>query len=172
MIGLDDPRWKTLTHAYGGAADIPERLAELSRDTSSKPRNGREPWFTLWSSLCHQGDVFDASYAAVPHIVAMALAAPDSIDFSFFQLPAAIEVARVAGRGPAVPPDLAPAYARAITGLPDCVARHRHHDWDEATAISALAALAVAKGLPQLAEAIMNLDDDSIARLIACDFGG
>lgn len=172
MMALDDPRWTTLTHAYGSAADIPNLLRQLSRDTSPKTSYDSEPWFTLWSSLCHQDDVFDASYAAVPHIVNIAYTASSPIDFSFFQLPAAIEIARVNGRGPDVPPDLADTYRSAVARLADCVAVHRHAGWDEPTTLSALSALAVAKGQHRVAEAVMNLDDDLISKLIALDFDG
>jgi hypothetical protein len=57
MIDLDDPCWQKLSHAYGSAADIPELLRQLARETGRKPAYDSEPWFTLWSSLCHQGDV-------------------------------------------------------------------------------------------------------------------
>ena len=171
MLALDDPRWTTLTHAYGSASDIPGLLAQLSQDTAPKANHDSEPWFTLWSSLCHQDDVFDASYAAVPHIVKIVSTAPYPFDFSFFQLPAAIEIARVNSRGPEVPSDLAGAYQLAIAGLADCVAVHRHADWDEPTTLSAISALAVAKGHHRVAEAVMNLDDHLISRLISLDFG-
>lgn len=68
MIELGDPRWEKLSHAYGSAADIPELLRQLAGATGPKIRYDSEPWFTLWSSLCHQGDVYDASYAALPHL--------------------------------------------------------------------------------------------------------
>jgi hypothetical protein len=129
-----------------------------------------EPWFSLWSSLCHQGDVYDASYAAVPHLVEIACCAAGPIDFSFFLLPASIEIARSNGRGPEIPADLDEAYALAVERLTDCVALHRNEQWDEDTLLSALAAQAVAKGHRKIAEAIMNLDGDLIERLIALDF--
>ncbi|WP_206242212.1 hypothetical protein [Novosphingobium terrae] len=170
MLPLDNPRWTTLTHAYGSAADIPDLLRQLSCKTGPKVSFDSEPWFTLWSSLCHQGDVFDASYAALPHIVEIACAAEGPLEFSFFQLPAAIEIARANGRGPAIPPDLADGYHLAVTGLADCVALHRHSVWDEATMLSAISAQAIAKGHHRIAEAVMNLDDHLIAKLVAMDF--
>jgi len=172
MIELVDPRWKTLSHAYGSAADIPELLRQLAAGTGPKTRSDSEPWFTLWSSLCHQGDVYDASYAALPHIVEIAYIATGPIDFSFYQLPAAIEIARHNGNGPPVPTDLADAYDDAVSRLTECVARHRQDDWDEPTLLSAASALATAKRHHRVAEAIMNLDDDLITRLIEFDFDG
>jgi hypothetical protein len=171
MIELRDPRWQTLSHAYGSAADIPDLLRQLDGATGPKIGHESEPWFSLWSSLCHQGDVYDASYAALPHIVEIACNAKEAIDFSFFQLPAAIEIARNSGNGPPVPTDLTEAYSEAVSRLTECVALHRHEDWDEPTLLSAASALAAAKGHHRVAEAIMNLDDDLITRLIELDFG-
>jgi hypothetical protein len=171
MIELDDPRWPKLSHAYGSAADIPKLLRQLVRATGPKTGHDSEPWFTLWSSLCHQGHVYDASYAALPHMVEIACNAKEPIDFSFFQLPAAIEIARSNGNGPEVPDDLADAYRCAVSQLAECVAMHRHEEWGESTLLSAVSALAVAKGHHRVAEAVMNLDDNLIRKLIELDFG-
>ncbi|MBN8843176.1 MAG: hypothetical protein J0H88_08000 [Sphingomonadales bacterium] len=170
MLSLDDSRWTTLTHAYGSAADIPDLIRSLAQAPAPQDDARSEPWFSIWSSLCHQDDVFDASYAAVPHIVDIACRSDGPVDFSFFQLPASVEVARRNGRGPALPADLAEAYDHSLEKLADCIARHRHEAWDEATLLSVLAAQAVAKGHHRIAEAIMNLDDDLIERLILLDF--
>jgi hypothetical protein len=94
MLPLDDPYWSELVHAYGKASDVPELLLALASSTGPKTGYEEEPWYSLWSSLCHQGDVYTASYAAVPHIVKIACEAAPPIDSSFLQLPAAIEVAR------------------------------------------------------------------------------
>lgn len=170
MLTLDDSRWSTLSHAYGSAKNVPDLLLQLAGSTEPRPGNESEPWFSLWSCLCHQGAVFDASYAALPHIVEIACVATGPTDFSFFQLPAAIEVARSRGSGPAIPPDLVEAYAAGIAKLTKCVSLHSNDPWDDDALISALCALAVAKGHPRVAEAIMNLDDDLIQRLIDLDF--
>jgi hypothetical protein len=46
----------------------------------------------------------------------------------------------------------------------------RNDRWDQDTLLSAMGAIAASKGHPQVAEAIVNLDTDLIARLIALDF--
>jgi hypothetical protein len=164
MLQLNDDRWPQLIHAYGMAADMPQLLRRLE-ERSGQMGPDDEPWFTLWSSLCHQGDVYSASYAAVPHIVHIASLAPGPIDFSFFLLPASVDVARANGRGPEIPGFLSEAYSNAIQRLPDCVAAHRHEGWDQDLTIAASAAVAVSKGHHQLAEAIMNLDEHWIAKI-------
>jgi len=86
MLELSSPRWGELRDAYGSAAKIPELLRQLSalpRDDGSS-----EPWFTLWSALAHQGDVYSASFAAVPHVVAAIAGSPERMtDVYFFTSP-------------------------------------------------------------------------------------
>ncbi|MGW7202155.1 hypothetical protein [Streptomyces sp. NPDC054837] len=52
--------WAELTHAYGSAEDIPGLFAQLGG-----PDDGKV-WNDLWSALCHQGSVYEASWAAMP----------------------------------------------------------------------------------------------------------
>jgi|SRR5665213_2310797 len=167
MLALDDPQWSALTHAHGPADDTPELLRQLAQ-TIEDPNRGpnAEPWFTLWSSLCHQGDVSTASYAALPHIVQMAVATRHPIDFDFFLLPACIDVARTHDRGPPIPDFLRASYGEAIATLTEAVCIHRAERWGQDMLISVSAALAVANGQHRLAEALINLDDDLIGKLV------
>jgi len=57
MIKIEDQQWMTLTDAYGNADEIPALLKKLFNDPSPKPTPKDEPWFSLWSRLCHQGGV-------------------------------------------------------------------------------------------------------------------
>lgn len=163
-LALDDPRWGELQHCYGPADDIPGVLRQLAAAPGPKDDWRAEPWFKLWSSLCHQGNVYSASYAAVPHLVRIAIEATEPLDFSFLLLPASIEVARAGGRGESVPDFLEAAYERALAALPDAVAAHRHDVWDEAMLLSASAALAVAKGQVRVAAMLVDLDSEDIER--------
>ncbi len=52
-----------------------------------------EPWFSLWSALYHQGDIYSASIAAVPRIVSALSRAPSKATLSFYLLPASIAIA-------------------------------------------------------------------------------
>lgn len=164
MLELDDSRWSELTHAYGAASDIPDLLRELAKRAEQQGAND-EPWFTLWSSLCHQGDVYTASYAAIPHVVEIALSQANPIDFGFLLLPASVDVARTNGRGPEVPDFLLAAYDFAISRLPDCVLAHRGESWNQDMTIAAMAAMAGSKSHHALAEAVMNLDEDWISKI-------
>lgn len=170
MIDLESPEWQTLSHAYGAAIDIPPLLRLLSDNPRQKGNYTEEPWFSLWSALCHQGDVYSASYAAVPHVVQIALTAKGEIDNGFFLLPACIEVARATGRGPALAAVASDAYFEALQKLHACAFAHASDNWSAGMAQSVAAALAASKGETKLAQAIVNLDDDIIRRINAGDW--
>jgi hypothetical protein len=160
MLPLDDPRWKDLQHAYGEATDIPALLRLLAQSSGPNAHYREEPWFSLWSRLCHQDDVFTASYAAVPHIVRIAADATGPIDASFFLLPTSVEIARKTGRGPHVPQAYAEDYHHAIGLLLDNAFLHRHEAWDRSMLLSVAAAQAIAKGHVDLAESLLDMADE------------
>lgn len=112
-LDLASPRWSELRHAYGPAADTPELLNAYLADpdrvwTDSLIEN-------LWSSLCHQGDVYEASYAAVPLLMVVAARASPEASLRSISLVVAIEAARASG--PAMPVELASAYEAAVGDL-------------------------------------------------------
>jgi hypothetical protein len=80
MLSLDRPAWGQLRHAYGSATDIPALLGALQALPSSA--NGAEPRVSLWNALAHQGDVYDASLVAVPHVTQALSRAPMQADAS------------------------------------------------------------------------------------------
>lgn len=162
MLDLGSPRWAELSHAYGNAANIPPLLRALASLPDSD--NKSEPWFSLWSSLAHQGDVYSASLAAVPHVIAAASSNPTKAEFSYFLFPAVVEIGRQkAGLNP--PPDLATAYFSALNSIPPLVAAASQRDWDDNFTACALAAIAAAKGDIRVAEAILELTPE-----VAIDF--
>jgi hypothetical protein len=92
MLQLSSPRWGELRDAYGCATRIPELLRQLSGLPSDD--DDAEPWFSLWSALAHQGDVYPVSFAAVPHVIAAIASAPERVSEAYFHLPAWIEICR------------------------------------------------------------------------------
>lgn len=157
MLSLKSPRWSELLHAYGSAGDIPELLGQLQMVPSSL--DGSEPWFTLWSALAHQGDVYSASFAAVPHVVHALSCAPDKADHGYFQFPAWVEICRAKNQTE-IPEDLRAAYLRSLAQLPSLVAAAASRAWDAEFLACALAAVAAAKGQPAVAEAVLELTPD------------
>lgn len=165
MLSLNSDDWSQLAHAYGAANDIPYLLSKLA-DYPSNDGYDAEPYFSLWSSVCHQDDTYTAAYAAVPHMVRLAEAAPGRITFDFLLLPTSIEIARLTGQGPDIPGSLKDAYESAIQGLPRIVGQLRAKEMDETMCLTCGAAIAVAAGNPTMAEAILELEGDAAAEFL------
>jgi hypothetical protein len=163
VLSLDDPRWGELPHAYGFAFDIPGLLRRLENGSSSVGQS--EPWFTLWSSLAHQGDVYPASFAAVPHVIKVLGCAPANSDVSFFQFPAWVEICRQRSRIH-VPDFLSAAYFGSLRQLPSLIAEAASRDWDGDYLACALSALAAAKGYGLVAEAVLELNAESAEKFL------
>jgi len=157
LLDLDDRGWTELEHAYGSAVDIPPLLRQLRTFPPARDYQS-QPYFSLWSALCHQGDVYTASYAAVPHLVDALLASPSPVYDPPLQLVTCIEIARANGHGPVVPIGLAAAYSAALRRLPEVVLAMMSSTRDEKVCRVAAAALAVANGHTRLAEAILELE--------------
>lgn len=154
MLSLQSNHWSELRHAYGSAADIPELLARLRE--LPKSEGNAEPWFTLWSALAHQGDVYSASFAAVPHVIEALSTAPSEASESFFQFPAWIEICRVKSQVE-IPQDLKAPYFEALARLPSLVAQASTRPWEASFLACALSAIAVAKGQHEIAEAVLEM---------------
>jgi hypothetical protein len=162
MMELNVERWSKLMHAYGSAEDIPALLQQL-RDFPAEVDYKSEPYFSLWSALCHQGDVYSASYAAVPHIVDAMLSSPSALRASPLQLVVCIELARANVKGPPVPADLVESYTTAIRRLAEVTATAGRSAESEYECRLVAAALAVSRGHIRLAEAIIELEPDLLA---------
>ena len=188
MLNLDDPRWNELNHAYGSASDTPTLLRRLEANPDiqefggithttplAPPELGQwnpghyasyheffaEPWLSLWMSLCHQGTVYTASFAAVPHIVRIATLAVDPPALDYLLLPTMIERGRRWPEATQVPADLADSYFQAVGRLPALVPRLSSVGWDEWSALAITGALLRLCGQQELGEGIelMKLND-------------
>jgi hypothetical protein len=152
MLALDDPRWSTLRHAYGAAGDVPRWLDALPDE---------DVWESLWSALCHQGSVYTASYAAVPHLAAIAGALPPVPQARYWKLIAAIAGARDAAP---IPDDLRDAYEVALeiarARILVCLTPDADASW-------LLVAIAQLRGWRAVADAVESLCDGEIYRRCA-----
>lgn len=163
MIDLDSPRWSEPEDAYGAATDIPKLLRQL--DSLPTAEGDNEPWFSIWSRLAHQGDVYSASFAAVPHVIRALETDPVAAHSTYFQFPAWVEICRQKN-SLAVPPDLAGPYSDALAKLPSLVAAAAARPWDADLLVCALAAVAAAKGFPSVAEAVQELDPETASEFL------
>jgi hypothetical protein len=156
-LPLDSLRWGELEHAYGQASDIPDLLRKL--DTVPSSSDDQEPWFSLWSALAHQNDVYTASFAAVPHVVHALSTSPLTADSSYFQFPAVVEALRQSKQIP-IPDDLQHSYFAALAALPGLVAQASIREWDSDFLACALSAVAASKGFGNVAEAVLEMTPD------------
>lgn len=152
--------WKNLEHAYGSAENLPALLAQLAFFPDEAAYE-QEPWFSLWSSLYHQGDIYSASFAAVPEIVKHLASAPQRATFSFFALPASIEIAR-AKDNLAIPAELSAAYFESIRALAPVAAGLAHSGASPLVCRAATAAFAAAVGQHGYAELVLEIPPEEI----------
>jgi len=160
VLSLESERWSELQHAYGGAKDIPALLKQLHGLPASDGE--AEPWFFLWSALAHQGDVYSASFAAVPHVVAALATAPSKAGESFFQFPAWVEICRAKNQVE-VPPDLQGAYFESLAQLPGLAAQALGGNREAGFLACALSAIAASQGQHAIAEAVLEVSSPEVA---------
>jgi len=160
LLSLESPRWSELQHAYGQASDTPALLKQLAEVPDSS--GDKEPWFSLWSSLAHQGDVYSASFAAVPHVVQALTSSPLKADFTYFQFPAWVEICRQKN-GVSIPEDIASSYFESLSRLPAlvAVAAASVREWDATFLSCALSAIAASKGQVAIAEVLQDLSPET-----------
>lgn len=164
MLELSSPRWSELRDAYGSAIKIPELLRQLSGSPSDNGTS--EPWFSLWSALAHQGDVYSASFAAVPHVIEAIASSPEHASDVYFHFPAWIEICRHKNSVD-VPDELAVGYFDALKRIPALVARVAEKQWSAPLTACALSATAAAKGQHELAEALLELSSpDTVSEFL------
>ena len=167
MLDLDDrAAWERLCHAYGSAGDIPALLRAVESLPAYVGGDG-DPYYDLWSALCHQGTIYTASYAAVPHLVRIADGAPPGYAaLSLVHLAAYIEFERDGVEDPEVPPHVAEAYRAAVRELPRVTLPLLLGATDDRDARMALFVLAACAGRRDMALAIDDLSADIVEGIL------
>jgi hypothetical protein len=156
MTSSQPTDWHLLHHAYGSAVDIPA-LLERVIDFPAESDWQSEPWFSLWSALYHQGDIYSASVAAVPHLVCALAAAPGKATLSFYLLPASIAVADSVSPV-AVTPELRRSFADSLSALGAIASAALQFISDPHIAKAAQAAVLVSTGDFQQAGELLEAD--------------
>jgi hypothetical protein len=156
MLSLDDNRWNTLTGGYRMKCDPRPLLAGLESE-----QNRETAWRELWEELHHQGDVGEASYASVPHLVRIHRKS-GIVDWNTYAIVAIIELARGKGNNPEVPKWLEEDYLRAIRELAEIGAAEIWRT-EEAEAVRAiLGVIAIAKGLRTHGRFLVEYSEDEL----------
>jgi hypothetical protein len=153
MLPLFDAKWATLSGGYRVPYDPSAALSKLEQ--------GQDVWPELWNELHHQGDVGEASYAAVPHLVRIAAAAPRR-SWNFYALVSAIEVERHRKSNPPVPAWLTDDYFVAMRGMQSLGLSDLPLRDDSLTVQAILAALALCRRQVKLGALLSSLDQSEL----------
>ena len=157
MLPLDDPKWNELRGGYKVPYDPSDTLRRLEK--------GEDVWDELWQELHHQGDVGDASYATVPHLVRIAKSLT-SRNWNFYGLVSTIEIERNRKSNPPLPDWAALAYAEAMREMLELAFSDLRSTEDRATIQSILGAISLAKGELKLGALIGYSDDSQIDEIL------
>jgi len=156
MISLEDVRWSQMTGGYKTLLDPRPLLKRLEAEYDTT-----EVWHELWDELHHQGNVGEASFAAVPFLVA-SYRERGVINWNTYAIVAIIELARKNGENPDVPQWLAEDYFQAIRKLAETGATEilRAETAEDARAI--LSVIAVERGLRTHGKLLVNYSDEEL----------
>jgi len=153
-MNLDDPQWPHLLGGYRVPYDPRKALFALEENGDAAAA-----WKELWTGLYHQGDVGEASYAAVPHLVRIHVARGVA-DWNTYALAATIEDARNDGRNPELPSRLRDAYKGAWRKLVDLGLQELAVAEDPTLVAAILAVLCFGKGQTTLGRLAIAFTED------------
>jgi len=156
LLSLDDKRWTEMKGGYRVPFDPRPLFHRLESDTDIQPC-----WEEIWQELYHQGDVGEASYAAVPHLVRI-YQNRGQIDWNTYAIVSAIELARNVGTNPEVPSWLRQGYEDAINGLAMTGLVEIPRANDKETIRSILSTIAIWKGVKIYARFIIDFSEDEL----------
>jgi hypothetical protein len=159
MIDLDDPRWATLTGGYKRPYDPRPALAVIRAHPDAS-----EPWKELWQELHHQGDLGEASYAAVPVLVEIFRKVPRH--WQVYQLLAVIALESRRRSNPPIPDWIAPSYQQAWEDIRQYALADLATSDDQFLIWSALAVSAFAAGQMKLGALLTYMDESETDELL------
>jgi len=156
MLNLDDERWHGLTGGYRIPFDPRPSLLRLEVGTDVDGT-----WHELWEELHHQGDVGEASYAAVPHLVRIH-GQRGFVDWNTYGIVATIELARGQGKNPALPKWLEEDYFDAIQELAKLGSVEVLRAEGQVAVRAILSILAIAKGARTHGRFLVDYSEDEL----------
>jgi hypothetical protein len=160
-LDLKDNRWKRLLGGYRIPYD--PRNALVALEGGGDVANA---WDELWNELHHQGDIGEASFAAVPHLVRIheLRGVPD---WNTYLLAAIIELARDDARNPKLPADFQKSYETAWTRLVEIGLRELKAAASETLVTSIIAVAAITKGQRTLGRFAIEFTEDERRQMLA-----
>jgi hypothetical protein len=159
MLAEDDNRWSTLKSGYRLPLDPRTLVKRLENESDTKA-----VWDELWNELHHQGDVGDASYAAVPLLVE-AHRKCGKADWNPYAIVTTIELARTEPHNLPMPAWLSDDCFSAIQKLSD-MGLHEIADAKDIDSVRAiLSVTALAKGLRAHAKLLVEYSEEELQQL-------
>jgi hypothetical protein len=160
----DDQRWSGLLGGYRAPYDPRPAIAKLAAGDETSA------WAELWQELHHQGDVGEASYAAIPALVRI-YAQRKEADWNTYAFAATVEEARHNVSNPAIPEWLRGDYDAAwhdlfALGLAELPGATSSELID-----SIIAVLAFRKGRPTIGRMAMLTEDERQEMLEGSEWG-
>ena len=159
MLSFDDERWNHLMGGYKTPFDPRPSLQKLEsqQDTATA-------WEELWEELHHQGDVGDASYAAIPELVRIRRSGNEA-DWNLYALVAIIELARTEPHNPELPDWLREDYLRSIQELARMGAKDSLCAVEPEATRAILSVIAIARGLRMHAKFLVSYSEDELSEM-------
>jgi hypothetical protein len=159
MLAMEDDRWTGLCGGYRIPFDARPLLRKLSAG-----EDDAATWSVLWDELHHQGDVGEASYVAIPHLVNI-YRRRGVLDWNIYAIVAIIELARDEGANPAVPDWLRKAYFDAIEELARIGSIEILQADDSETVRAILGILAISKSLRTYGRFLLSYSEDEMLEM-------
>ncbi|HKV77041.1 MAG TPA: hypothetical protein VJP02_02805 [Candidatus Sulfotelmatobacter sp.] len=156
MLDLGDKRWNDFKGGYRIRFDPRPLLRRLESG-----RDDKAVWLELWNELHHQGDVGEASYAAVPHLVRIHRAR-NTNDWNSYAMVATIELARTERGNPELPKWLEPEYFEAIDDLAAFGLSTLERTKDRYVVRGILSVLAISKGARVYGKVLLEYSEDEL----------
>lgn len=160
MLALDDKRWETLRGGYRTPYNPAAALRKLESNDETETI-----WEEFWNELHHQGDVDQASYAVVPHLVRIQKVRMD-LGWNFYSLISTIEIERHRNGNPAILKWLEPEYAAAWKEILEIGGRHIVTANTPELIQGILSVLSIAKGFRIYGEVICHYNEDELSLIL------
>jgi len=160
VLPYNDPKWRELKGGYKVLYDPTPALKKLERGMDNA-----STWDELWQELHHQGDVGEASYAAVPHLVRIHQAT-HSLDWNLYALASTIEIDRHRKTNPPLPDWLAKSYHEAWVTLLELAIDDLKLVNDDISTQALLGAIAIGKGMLKFGDVISTFTDDELLEIL------
>lgn len=159
MISLEDARWSNMTGGYKMPFDPRLLIERLETDTDTT-----DVWQELWNELHHQGDVGEASYAAVPFLVE-SYRKRRGLEWNTYAIVAIIELAREEDDNPEIPQWIAGDFFQAIRSLAEVGISELMQAKDTDNIRAILSVIAISKGLRAHGKFLVNYSEDELIEI-------